>query len=168
MGAFIFVLGFFGFAFVFTLALALVICGIIIVIFGIFMPSRTKKGVLAQEHILGFKRYLMVAEKDRITFHNAPEKRPELFEKFLPFAMALGVEQAWAQQFEGIYKQQPDWYDGQGNMFSAVIFANSLNSFSHDMNGAMAAPSSAGSGGSGLGGGGFSGGGFGGGGGGSW
>lgn len=144
------------------------VSGIIIIIFSFFMPARTKKGVLAKEHILGLKEYLTVAEKDRIKFHNAPEKNPKLFEKLLPFAMVLGVEKEWARQFEGIYNQQPSWYqDSTGGYLSAIYLASSLNSFQSSANTTLASrPSSAASGGSGFSGG--SGGGFGGGGGGSW
>ena len=133
------------------------------------MPKKTRQGVLAKEHILGLKQYLTVAEKDRIKFHNAPEKNPEHFEKLLPYAMVLGVERDWAKQFEGIYNKQPDCYnDSSGVPFSALVLSNSLDSFQTKANSALASrPSSASSGGSGFSGG-VSGGGFGGGGGGSW
>lgn len=141
-------------------AVAFTISGIMIILFGIAMPRKTKKGVLAREHILGLKEYLSVAEKDRINFHNAPEKTPEHFEKLLPFAMVLGVEKEWAKQFEEIYRQNPSWYAGPvGTSFSPSAFASDMKSFS---------AATAASGGSGSSGGGSSGGGGGGGGGGSW
>jgi uncharacterized membrane protein len=141
----------------------------ILVFFAILMGHRTKKGVEIKEKLLGLKMYLETAEKDRIKFHNAPEKNPQRFEKFLPYAMVFGVEKEWAEQFKDIYKEQPEWYEGVGGQtFNSVVLANSLNSFSRTASGSMiSAPSSAGSGGSGFSGGG-SGGGFGGGGGGSW
>jgi uncharacterized membrane protein len=146
--------------------------GIMVIIFSFFMPHKTKKGAEAKQYILGLKQYLAVAEKDRLAFHNAPEKSPARFEKLLPYAMVLGVEQAWAKQFEGIYTQPPSWYyDPSHRAFNAYIFASSLNSFSRSANTAFVSrPRSAGAAGgvSGFGGGGFSGGGFGGGGGGSW
>ena len=149
--------------------ISLAISGLLVIIFSFFMPRKTRQGVLAKEHILGLKQYLTVAEKDRIKFHNAPEKNPDHFEKLLPYAMVLGVEQDWAKQFEGIYDKQPDWYnDSSGAHFSAFALASSLNSFQTKANTILASrPSSASSSGSGFSGG-FSGGGFGGGGGGSW
>ncbi len=146
-----------------------IISGLLIIIFGIFMPAKTKKGTLAKEHILGLKKYLSVAEKDRIEFHNAPEKNPRQFESLLPYAMALGVEKEWAKQFEGIYNKPPDWYhDPNAGGFNALALTHSLNNFSSSANTTLASkPSSASGGGSGFSGGG-SGGGFGGGGGGSW
>jgi uncharacterized membrane protein len=92
-----------------------------------------------------------------------------MFEKFLPFAMALGVEETWAKAFEGIYKDPPSWYTGPGGMhtFRPSTFASNLGVMSTQAASVMAsAPRS--SGGSGFGGGGSSGGGFGGGGGGGF
>ncbi|MFA6321986.1 MAG: DUF2207 domain-containing protein [Candidatus Buchananbacteria bacterium] len=157
----------FGGAFGVSSVISLGLCGIIILLFGIIMPKMTQKGVLTKEYILGLKNYLNVAEKDRLNFHNAPEKKPETFEKLLPFAMALNVEKQWAKQFEDIYKQNPDWYVNSTNQtFNAIIFSNNLRAFSTATNSMFQSTSQAASGGSGFSGGG--GGGFGGGGGGSW
>jgi uncharacterized membrane protein len=146
-----------------------IISGIIILVFGWLMPAVTKKGAELKENILGFKDFLSVTETDRLKFHNAPEKNPALFEKFLPHAMVLGVEKEWAKQFEGIYNQQPDWYeDSSGRMFNAIILSSMISDFSSSAMTTMASqPSSAAGGGSGFSGGGAGGGG-GGGGGGSW
>lgn len=144
---------------------------IIVAIFGYFMPQRTLRGVEAKEQILGLKEYLNIAEKDRIAFHNAPDKSPERFEKLLPYAMVLGVEKQWAAQFAGIYSQPPSWYAGApGTNFSSLILISSLGDFRSSAGSALASRPGGGaaSGASGFGGGGFSGGGFGGGGGGSW
>lgn len=145
-------------------AVSSAISGLIIIIFGRAMSVRTKKGVLAKEHILGLKNYLTVAEKDRLEFHNAPEKNPEQFEKLLPFAIALGVENAWAKQFENVYNVSPGWYyDPIHPSFSSISLVNSLDNFKSASNAVLpSSPNNKGSGG------GFSGGGFGGGGGGSW
>lgn len=145
-----------------------IICALIVGLFSFIMPVKTVKGVLAEQSIEGLKLYLTVAEKARIEFHNAPEKNPQQFEKLLPFAMALKVEEQWAKQFKDIYLTPPQWYGGAQNAgFNALILTNNLNNFSAaaDKN-LVASPAAKGS--SGFGGGGFSGGGFGGGGGGSW
>jgi len=116
--------------------------------------------------VRGFKEYLTVAEKDRLNFSDAPDKTPERFNKLLPFAVALGVEQEWAKQFEGIdVAPTTGWYSGYDPTgFSAVYLASTLGSeFSQGVSSNFTPVSS--SGGSS---GGFSGGGFGGGGGGSW
>ncbi len=145
-----------------------VFSGIIIVVFGVLMPARTDKGVKVRNHILGLKRYLTVAEKERLDFHNAPDKNPETFEKLLPFAMALGVETQWAKQFQEIYRSQPNWYrDNSGGAFNAILLSSAIGDFSNSVQSAVVSVSKSSSGGSGFSGGG-SGGGGGGGGGGSW
>jgi len=146
--------------------------GVIGLIFSRYMPRKTKKGAEAHQRILGFKWFLSVTEKDRIKFHNSPAKSPKMFEEFLPYAMVLGVENEWADQFKDICISDPEWYEGgAGNVLGAAYLANSLGSMSSNVNSAMVSRPSSVSGGGTSGfssGGGFSGGGFGGGGGGSW
>lgn len=139
-----------------------------IIIYGIishFSPAKTEKGALTKEHILGLKDYLKIAEKDRLQFYNAPEKRPEVFERLLPYAMVLGVADIWAKEFEGIYTTPPSWYSGPtGTAFSTMAFSHTMSNFSSFASSSL----SSSPGRSGSGGGGSSGGGGGGGGGGSW
>jgi len=148
-----------------SFAAAAILTGLIICGFGWFMPARTIAGSRALEGALGFEEFLGRVESPRYT---AIVRTPDMFEKFLPYAMALGVEKKWASAFEDIYRQQPAWYTG-GNYqtFQPRIFVNNLNSMSARAGAAMAsAPRS--SGGSGFSGGGGGGGGFGGGGGGGF
>ena len=145
-----------------------ILTGAIICGFGWFMPAHTQAGARALEGILGFEDFLNHVEADRF---NRMIKTPEMFEKFLPFAMALGVEKNWSNAFKNIYTQPPQWYQGNfGPGFYPYMFVSNLNSMSSVAATAMAsAPrSSGGSGFGGGGGGGFSGGGFGGGGGGGF
>ena len=147
-----------------------ILTGLIICGFGWFMPARTVKGAEALEHILGFEDFLGHVEADRF---NRMVKTPEMFEKFLPYAMALGVEKNWSKAFQGIYTQPPQWYrGGYGPTFYPIMLVNNLNVMSAHAGTVLAsAPRSSGGsgfGGGGFGGGGFSGGGFGGGGGGGF
>jgi uncharacterized membrane protein YgcG len=137
----------------------------IIAAFGWFMPAHTETGTRALESVLGFEDFLAHVESDRF---NRMIKTPQMFEKFLPFAMALGVEKNWSKAFQGIMTEPPGWYQGgSGPVFYPVNFTNNLSAMSTRAGSAMAsAPRS--SGGSGFGGGGSSGGGFGGGGGGGF
>jgi hypothetical protein len=145
---------------------AIIISLVIYFIFAVLMPRVTKNGAIMKEYVAGLKDYLSIAEKNRIEFHNAPEKRPELFEKLLPAAMILGVEKLWAKEFEDMYMAEPEWYSGaHGAAFSASAFASDLGGFQAAASQTLG---SAPGGSSGSGGGGFSGGGGGGGGGGSW
>ncbi|MBI5638917.1 MAG: DUF2207 domain-containing protein, partial [Nitrospirae bacterium] len=63
-------------------------------------PTRAGRGI--QDAIEGFREFLMMTEKDRMNLFNPPEKTPELFEKYLPYALALDVEQEWSEQFSGV------------------------------------------------------------------
>ena len=138
-----------------------IICG-----FGWFMPAHTEQGTRALEGVLGFEDFLVHVEAERF---NSMIKTPQMFEKFLPFAMALGVEKNWSKAFQGILTQPPEWYRGSsyGPGFYPMMFTNDLSSMSTRVSSVMSsAPRS--SGGSGFGGGGSSGGGFGGGGGGGF
>jgi uncharacterized membrane protein YgcG len=141
-------------------------CGAIIAGFGWYMPAHTVQGVRTLERVLGFEDFLGRVEGDRI---ERMEKTPELFEKFLPYAMALRVDKKWVQAFSGIAMQQPSWYQGYygGGMFQPYLLVNDLNMMSTQAATVMSSsPRSSGS--SGFGGGGSSGGGFGGGGGGGF
>ncbi len=154
----------------FYLGVSVFISGVIMLVFAMFMPQKTVKGAETLEKIQGFKQFMMVTEKERLKFHNPPDMIPGLFEKYLPYAMALGVENKWAENFKDIYNQAPEWYEGYSTTgtWSAIALTNSLSSFSTSSQTTMvSSPSSASSGGSGFSGGG-SGGGGGGGGGGSW
>lgn len=155
----------------FANSMGLVVSGLIVAISAIFMAKRTREGAIIREEILGFQNFLKVTEKDRLEFHNSPEKKPEQFEKLLAYAMVLGVENEWAGQFKDIYTTPPNWFDGgDGHTFTTAWFVSSLSSFDTTARSAMTTRpgGGAGAGSSGFSGGGFSGGGFGGGGGGSW
>jgi uncharacterized membrane protein YgcG len=142
-----------------------ILTGLIIGGFGWVMPARTFQGAKILDAVLGFEEFLRRVETDRF---ERVVKTPELFERFLPYAMALGVETHWAAAFADICKEPPRWYVGSSPVaaFQARSFTSDLGRLSAATAAALAsAPRS--SGGSGFGGGG-SGGGFGGGGGGGF
>jgi uncharacterized membrane protein len=141
-----------------------ILTAIIVVGFGIFMPARTVKGARTRELLQGFEEFLQRVESHRFE----QIRTPEMFERFLPYAMAFGVEKQWAKAFEGIYLESPHWYVGSNmSAFNTSLFTNRMSTLSEKAGTTMAsAPRS--SGGSGFSGGGFSGGGGGGGGGGGF
>ncbi len=158
---------------------AVVVVGLLLLLNLIFyhlLKAPTRLGRRAMDEIEGFKEYLSVAEQDRMNLLNPPERTPELFEKFLPYALALGVEQQWAEQFSNVLAQasseaasgrhySPRWYSGRSLDHGFGDFASSLGGgFAGAISAASTAPGSS----SGSGGGGSSGGGGGGGGGGGW
>ena len=156
------------------LGVAIALCGLVVLGFSPIMPRKTKRGVRALEDVLGLSEYIRRAEVDRIEYHDAPEKSPELFGKLLPYAIALNLTSIWTKQFEGLLEEPPDWYVGHAPVFRAHLFTLSMLHMTRGMERTfVTAPRgtsggrSAWSGGSSFGGG-FSGGGFGGGGGGGW
>jgi uncharacterized membrane protein YgcG len=134
-------------------------------IFQHLLKRPTPQGQQLRDRISGFKQYLSVAEAERLGLENPPERTPELFEKFLPFALALGVEQAWSEKFSDVLdsaSQVPDSGRPRSSLpITSAAFAGALSS-------AIASASTAPGSSSGSGGGGSSGGGGGGGGGGGW
>jgi uncharacterized membrane protein len=149
-----------------TWVIAAILTAAVICIFGWFMPARTLTGARTLEKVLGFEQFLGRVESDRL---ERIVKTPEMFEKFLPYAMALHCEKKWVAAFAGIAMQPPQWYSGPyGSGFVPYMFVNDLNVMSAQAGNVMASAPRSSSGGSGFGGGGFSGGGFGGGGGGGW
>jgi len=151
-----------------SLIVALLISAVIWWLFARQMTAKTIQGGRTRVEILGFQEFMNRVEADRLK-----RMPPDTFEKFLPYAMALGVEHSWAQKFAGIIQNPPSWYVSPTPYvmggFNPMLFTNSMHSMSSDMHQVfVSAPrsSSSGSGWSGGGGGGgFSGGGFGGGGG---
>jgi len=143
-------------------------------LFHYLLKAPTHAGRVLLDKIEGFKMFLAAVEKDRLNFFNPPERTPYLFEKYLPYALALGVEQQWSEQFSEVLAQagerrvaySPGWYSGTSwSSLGAGGFASSLgSSFSGAISSSSHAPGSS----SGGGGGGSSGGGGGGGGGGGW
>jgi len=139
-----------------------------------FLIKRPSEEKLRKKSLIeGFKMYMGAAENEQIKFHNPPEMTPQSFEKLLPFAMVLGVDDIWGKKFDDLlkkmsYEYQSNWYVGSSmNHFAMVSILNS--SLTNSIQSAATQPSSSGSSsGSGSGGGGFSGGGGGGGGGGGW
>jgi hypothetical protein len=161
-----------GFKEVFTSIGLLVGCGIIsAVIWWLFarqMTAKTVNGGRTTVAVLGFQEFMNRVDADRLK-----RMPPDTFEKYLAYAMALGVEHHWAQAFAGIVQNAPSWYVGPagyvyGSTFNPIMFSSAMHGMANDMNQVfVSAPraSSSGSGWGGGGGGGFSGGGFGGGGG---
>jgi hypothetical protein len=103
----------------------------------------TPEGRTLQDDIDGFELYLKTAETDRMEIIGTPPTRtPELYEHYLPYAMALGVEKQWSRQFAPLFERleregvsyEPVWFYGgsfRGDSFGSTVgssFSSSLNS----------------------------------------
>lgn len=130
--------------------------------FGRNMPRKTLLGAQQANVAKGLQNFLKSQERQL----NFQGDKQLLFEKLLPFAVAFGVEKAWAKRFENFDLKSPEWYSSYNNTgFNSYVFASSLGNSYSNFSASSTPPSSSGSGFSG---GGSSGGGGGGGGGGSW
>jgi len=159
-----------------SLVVALIVSALLHAVFHFLLRAPTRAGRAILDKIEGFKLFLTAVEGDRLSRVLPSEKTPEMFEKFLPYALALDVEQAWAEKFSGVLNgahaggqdaYSPSWYSGNAwNAMGPNGFVSSLSgSFAGAISSSSSAPGSS-SGGGGSGGG--SGGGGGGGGGGGW
>lgn len=166
-GVVLFVAGFLVFSASTGFGVGLIIAGVVYFLLGTVMQRRSHAGVETYEKIKGLELYMKTAEKDRLKMmqsvdrpYAAPSKTVELFEKLLPFAVALGVEKSWAKQFDDILTKPPGWYNGSNiNSFNAGYLASSLTSATQSFSQSFES-SSGSSGGSGGGGGGGGGGGW--------
>jgi uncharacterized membrane protein YgcG len=142
-------------------------------LFGMLLKAPTLAGQAVMDHIRGFKMYLEVAEGEELKRMKTPPPplTPQLYESYLPAALALDVEQRWAERFADVLNVQapnysPAWYVGPAfNIRDMGGFSRDLGS---SLGQAISASSQAPGSSSGGGGGGSSGGGGGGGGGGGW
>jgi uncharacterized membrane protein len=160
--------------------LILAVEGIVAAIFYRLLRAPTLAGQRLRDEIDGFALFLKTAEQPRLETLQPPEMTPQLFEKFLPYAVALDCENAWSRKFEAATAEAgtgaansstgrpflPMWY--QGDSFSTLGTAGFVTSIGASIGNAVASASMAPGSGGGGGGGGFSGGGGGGGGGGGW
>ena len=103
-----FVLGAIAFSFLVLWGIGLIISGLIIIGFGIFMSARTKLGSIKLRQWKGFKLFLEKTER----FGYEEKITAELFFEYLPYAIIFGVEKRWSNRFGDIQFTQPDWYHG--------------------------------------------------------
>lgn len=140
--------------------------------FHILLKAPTRSGRTLMDQIESFRMFLATTEKDHRDVHTPLKATPILFERFLPYAMALNVEKVWCEKFAAALAQtaegatsdySPGWYSGPAwDRVTASSFATSLGtSFSSAISSSTTAPaSSSGSRGSSGGGGGGRGGGW--------
>jgi hypothetical protein len=161
-----------------TATIALGVGGVWTYIFYHALKAPTLAGAKVLDQIEGFRLFLVTAEQDRLEALNPPEVTPEVFERFLPYAIALDCENQWSRKFEAQAEAAgraeeagytPGWYSssssgGSYGRFDTATFAGALGTSMAAAAAAAASPP----GSSGSGGGGSSGGGGGGGGGGGW
>ncbi len=151
---------------------------IIIVKMRHIMKAPTLKGRDVIDHLNGLKYYMEAVEEKILKTFDPPEMSRELYETYLPYAVALGVESKWGDKFSmsvagaglavgAAIVTAPSWYSSSSSASGGHGFSSQslINNFSTTLAAASTSNASSGSGGYS---GGSSGGGGGGGGGGGW
>lgn len=86
-----------------------------------YMPAKSEKGSVAAAQWLAFKRYLQDIEK-----YTDLEAAKEIFERYLPYAVAFGLERSWIRKFSAVPGTPiPPWYipfPGYGGYYGGPVF----------------------------------------------
>ncbi len=87
-------------------SLALGVTAVIMFVVSRFMPAKTAKGAEAAAQWMAFKKYLQEIER-----YTKLEEATEIFEKYLPYAVAFGLERSWIRKFSTVPNTPiPPWY----------------------------------------------------------
>lgn len=96
-----------------------VVLAIMNLVFFHLLRAPTVEGRKLLDQIEGFRMYMATAEEGRLNILNPPEKTPELFERYLPYALALDCENEWNGKFTAVLAAAaaagaaaPLWYSG--------------------------------------------------------
>ncbi len=156
---------------------------LVVVLFYYLLPAPSVKGRRLLDGLEGYREYLQLAESDALALAgDAPAMSIALYERHLPYAMALGVEDKWSARFSAALAgglidptqrdYRPDWYHSRSDFSTPLAMSSALAAGLSSATALASSPpsssSSGGGGGGGSSGGGSSGGGGGGGGGGGW
>jgi len=150
----------------------LALMAIVILVFRVLVKAPTRAGRELLDEVEGLKLYLTVAERDELASMPGPGTPPPLdagrYEKLLPFAVALDVEEAWTEKFTravgaaaaAAAAEHIGWYHG-GRVSDLGSLSRSIGSSLSSQIASSSSPpgSSSGSGGGGSSGGGGGGGG---------
>ncbi|MDO8944837.1 MAG: DUF2207 domain-containing protein, partial [Desulfobacterales bacterium] len=110
------------------------------------LKAPTMLGRRILDRIEGFKMFLGATEADRLQRMVPAERTPHLYEKYLPYALALGVEQAWTEQFADVLSTamrpdgsgyHPGWY--AGSSFDSARVGSFAGAVGSSLSGAIAA-----------------------------
>ncbi len=87
------------------LSIAIGIVGVALAIVGANMPVRTRKGAELRQRVDAFKRYL-----DTIERYVDLQAATDQFDRYLPFAVAFGIDRSWMRKFAAFDTPAPAWY----------------------------------------------------------
>lgn len=110
--------------------LALFFVGVVMREITPFLPRRTHAGDTAYREWLEFRNYLSNAAPIK-SIKPAPGQTPlgaaqGLYQQYLPYAVAMGVEVEWTERFLDLTFSSPVWYSSEDEIHVIEDFANSL------------------------------------------
>lgn len=132
----LFILGIGGISYVGMGIFAALVYGAIIGGAYYFLRGYTYEGWIIRQQIDGFEMFLEAIEKERLKIVGTPPlQTPELYETYLPYAIALGVEEAWSNQFAPLFKKleneghpyKPYWYTGYMRGYNMAPIASDIS-----------------------------------------
>lgn len=105
--------------------ISVAVSALIVHLFGRRLTAKTLKGLRVYREILGLREFLDTVDRDRL------DRLPaDLFERCLPYAIALGVEHHWADAFCGVALGPPEWFSADPALFNTVRLARVIDRFS--------------------------------------
>jgi len=84
---------------------ALFVTGLLLYAVARAMPLRTRNGAEMRMRAEAFKRYLQNIEK-----YTKLQEAKDLFDKYLPYAIAFGLDNSWLRKFTAVDAPTPPWY----------------------------------------------------------
>jgi len=90
-------------------AIPLALIGVVLIFLSRVMPAKTLKGAEESAKWNAFKRYLANLEK-----YDNLENAKDIFERYLPYATAFGLDRSFIQKFASVSTPAPQWYAGGG------------------------------------------------------
>ncbi len=143
----------------------------LVVVMRHLLRAPTKEGREVMDHLIGFQYYMEAVEEKVLQKFDPPQMSRELYEKYLPYAIALKVDSKWGEKFALAAAAAataagastaarayggPSWYSGSSAYSPSGGFsmASITNSIASTVSASSGSSSSGGSGGGGGGGGG--------------
>jgi uncharacterized membrane protein len=83
----------------------LAILAVILVVISSRMPKKTQKGAEEAAKFKAFRTYLADIDK----YENIDAKN-DIFQKYLPYAIAFGLEEDYTRKFAAAGSATPSWY----------------------------------------------------------
>jgi hypothetical protein len=76
------------------------------------MPRKTAAGAEAAARWRAFRRYL----EDIEGYERVSESR-QIFDQYLPYTVAFGIDTAWVRKFAAVETETPGWFESVGDVF---------------------------------------------------